>query len=60
MVSEIPEKHQDLLLDSTRAYAYLATIMRDGSPQATPVWFDVSDGMIRVNTAEGTYQERVA
>jgi PPOX class probable F420-dependent enzyme len=27
--------------------------MPDGAPQVTPVWVDLSDGCIRVNTAEG-------
>ena|SRR3990170_168345 len=53
MTAQIPEGFHDLLQDSTRAYAYLATTMADGSPQVTPVWFDVVDGLIRVNTAEG-------
>jgi PPOX class probable F420-dependent enzyme len=53
MTAQIPEGFQDLLQDGTRAYAYLATTMADGSPQVTPVWFDVKDGLIRVNTAEG-------
>jgi len=53
MTAQIPEAFQDLLQDSTRAYAYLATTMADGSPQATPVWFDTKDGRIRVNTSEG-------
>jgi PPOX class probable F420-dependent enzyme len=53
MVEGVAEKDQDLLKDETRAYAYLATVMKDGSPQVTPVWFDVAGGLIRVNTAEG-------
>jgi len=53
MTAQIPEGFHDLLQDSTRAYAYLATTMADGSPQVTPVWFDTKDGLIRVNTAEG-------
>jgi PPOX class probable F420-dependent enzyme len=53
MTAQIPEGFQDLLQDGTHAYAYLATTMADGSPQVTPVWFDVKDGLIRVNTAEG-------
>jgi PPOX class probable F420-dependent enzyme len=27
--------------------------MDDGTPQVTPVWFDYTDGEIRVNTATG-------
>ena len=53
MTTVIPEDFQDLMRDGTRAFAYLATLMKDGSPQATPVWFDMADGLIRVNTAPG-------
>jgi PPOX class probable F420-dependent enzyme len=34
------------------------TVMADGSPQVTPVWFDYSDGVIRVNTAKGRVKSR--
>ena len=34
----IPDKHLDL--QHKKAFANLATIMADGSPQVTPVWFD--------------------
>lgn len=54
----IPESLRDLFLDATRAFAVLATSMPDGSPQATPVWFDVEEDMIRVNTARGRTKER--
>lgn len=53
MIPGIPKRLQSLLNDETRAYAFLATTMPDGSPQVTPVWFDVTDGKIRINTAEG-------
>ncbi len=58
MTAQIPEAFQDLLQDSARAYAYLATTMADGSPQATPVWFDTKDERIRVNTTVGTTKWR--
>src|SRR5260370_10371301 len=32
--------------------------MPDGSPQVTPVWFDVADGKVRVNTARGRVKDR--
>jgi PPOX class probable F420-dependent enzyme len=32
--------------------------MADGSPQVTPVWFDYTDGVIRVNTAKGRVKSR--
>jgi PPOX class probable F420-dependent enzyme len=47
----IPEKYQDLLQKKT--VAMLGTVMADGSPQVTPVWFDVQHGEIWVNTAAG-------
>ena len=39
---KIPESHLDLIQDETPAYAYLATIMQDGTPQVTPIWFNFS------------------
>jgi PPOX class probable F420-dependent enzyme len=32
--------------------------MPNGSPQVTPVWFDVAEGLIRVNTARGRAKYR--
>lgn len=46
------------LLQQKKAFANLATLMPDGSPQVTPVWFDHHDGMIRVNTAKGRVKAR--
>jgi PPOX class probable F420-dependent enzyme len=36
----------------------LATINPDGSPTATPVWVDVEDGHVLVNTAIGRRKEQ--
>jgi len=33
--------------------AHLATLMKDGMPQSTPLWVDFEDGYVYVNTAEG-------
>jgi PPOX class probable F420-dependent enzyme len=57
-VTEIPEMFLDLLQDEKKAFAHLATIMPDGSPQNTPVWFDYSGGKIRVNSARGRVKAR--
>jgi PPOX class probable F420-dependent enzyme len=54
---EFPEKYRDLLTDK-KAFASLATIMPDGTPQVTPVWFDVAGDVIRVNTAKGRTKAR--
>ncbi|MFO0755583.1 MAG: PPOX class F420-dependent oxidoreductase [Byssovorax sp.] len=53
----IPESHLDLLTQK-KSYAHLATLMPDGSPQVTPVWFDYVDGKVRVNTARGRVKDR--
>lgn len=34
-------------------FAFLATIMPDGSPQVTPTWIDTDNKYIIINTAEG-------
>ena len=53
-----PKKYQDLLKPETKAYLFLATIMPDGSPQVTPVWFDNDGKHILVNTNEGRIKDR--
>src|SRR6201987_4325772 len=53
----VPDKCLDLL-QHKKAIANLATIMADGSPQVTPVWFDYTGGVIRVNTAKGRVKAR--
>jgi PPOX class probable F420-dependent enzyme len=54
----IPESHRDLLTPDARAFAYLATLMPDGSPQLTPVWFDVDGDHILINTAKGRVKDK--
>jgi PPOX class probable F420-dependent enzyme len=53
----IPDSYLDLV-QQKKAFASLATVMADGSPQVTPVWFDYTDGKIRVNTAKGRVKSR--
>lgn len=55
-MADIPEKFRDLM--TKKAFANIATVMPDGSPQVTPVWFDYTDGKIRVNTAKGRVKAR--
>ncbi len=38
--------------------AFVATSMKDGSPQITPTWVDVEDNLILVNTAVGRLKQR--
>ena len=54
----VPESHSDLLQDEKRALAILATTMDDGSPQATPVWFDMEGETLCFNTARGRVKDR--
>jgi PPOX class probable F420-dependent enzyme len=56
-MADIPAEFRDLL-EEKKAFANLATIMPDGSPQVTPVWFDYTNGAIRVNTAKGRTKAR--
>ena len=42
------EKFRDLL--EGKGYAHLATLMPDGSPQVTPVWFDYDGTYILIST----------
>jgi PPOX class probable F420-dependent enzyme len=36
----------------------LTTLRRDGSPHSTPVWADVEDGVVSINTEEGRAKVR--
>jgi PPOX class probable F420-dependent enzyme len=56
-MARIPDNYLDLL-NQKKAFASLATIMANGSPQVTPVWFDCHAGNIRVNTAKGRVKSR--
>jgi hypothetical protein len=56
-MASIPDKYLDLL-QQKKAFAELATVMPDGTPQVTPVWFDYSGGKVRVNTAKGRVKAR--
>ncbi len=40
-------------LFSEKNLVYIATVMKDGAPQVSPVWANYDDGYILVNTAEG-------
>ena len=56
-MAAIPADYLDLLQQKT-TFAHLATIMPDGTPQVTPVWFDYTDGKIRINSAKGRVKTR--
>ncbi|HWA80235.1 MAG TPA: PPOX class F420-dependent oxidoreductase [Acetobacteraceae bacterium] len=56
-MATIPAQYMDLL-EQKKAFASLATLMQDGTPQVTPVWFDYKDGVVRVNSAKGRVKVR--
>ncbi|HEY7081102.1 MAG TPA: PPOX class F420-dependent oxidoreductase [Nitrososphaeraceae archaeon] len=45
-----------LLLDKN--FAFISTLMSDGSPQVTPTWIDVEDNIILINTAKGRIKHK--
>jgi PPOX class probable F420-dependent enzyme len=56
-MAAIPAEYMDLLQQKP-TFAHLATIMPNGTPQVTPVWFDYTNGKIRVNSAKGRVKVR--
>src|SRR5918999_2833392 len=55
-MAEIPQAYRDLF--SKPAFAHLVTLMPDGSPQVTPVWVDLQNGTVVINTAKGRLKDR--
>ena len=39
-------------------FAFVATLMKDGSPQITPTWIDFDGKTILINTAEGRIKQK--
>jgi PPOX class probable F420-dependent enzyme len=57
-MKNFPAEYLDLLKDETKAYLFLATIMADGSPQVTPIWFNADENYILINTNEGRIKDK--
>jgi len=55
-MAAIPDQYKDLL--EKKAFAHLGTLMKDGSPQVTPVWFDHDGTHIRINSAKGRRKDK--
>ena len=51
----IPEQYKDLL--EKQAFGNLGTLMKDGSPQVTPVWVDYDGKYVRINSAKGRVKD---
>jgi PPOX class probable F420-dependent enzyme len=58
IMSKITEPVAQLLRGKN--FAYLSTLMMDGSPQVTPTWVDLDEGgnNILINTAEGRIKQK--
>lgn len=39
-------------------FAFLSSLMKDGSPQVTPTWTDIENGYILINTAIGRIKQK--
>ena len=55
--TKVPASFMDVMTQK-QSFAHLATVMPDGTPQVTPVWFDMSGDKVRVNTARGRVKDR--
>ncbi len=58
-IAMIPDDKRDLLSPEKRAYANLALVLSDGSPQVTPIWFTWDGQHIIINTARGRVKDKV-
>ncbi|HET9531055.1 MAG TPA: PPOX class F420-dependent oxidoreductase [Blastocatellia bacterium] len=56
MPDAIPEEYMDLF--QKKAFANLATLMPDGTPQVTPVWVDFDGTHVLVNSARGRQKDK--
>jgi len=56
-MATIPSSHADLLT-TKKAFASVATLNTDGSPQVTPVWVDFDGTHVLINTAKGRVKAR--
>jgi PPOX class probable F420-dependent enzyme len=55
-MSTIPDQFSDLF--KKKAFAQLATIMSDGSPQVTPVWVEYDGKHVVINSAKGRTKDK--
>ena len=55
-MASIPDGYKDIL--QKKAFANLATVNTDGTPQVTPVWVDFDGTHVRFNTAKGRVKDK--
>lgn len=56
MSNMIPDEFRDLFEKKT--FGHLATLMKDGTPQVTPVWCDYDGTFVRFNSAKGRLKDK--
>lgn len=56
MTDNMDQKAENLF--KGKNLVFVATLMKDGSPQLSPVWADYENGFIFVNTAEGRIKHK--
>ena len=56
MTQKLSEEQRGIF--SKKAFVHLATRMKDGSPQVSPVWVDTDGDYIVVNSAKGRLKDR--
>ena len=54
----IPENFTDLLSWEKKSFAHLALVLRDGTPQCTPLWFDYDGTHVIINSALGRVKDK--
>jgi len=59
MAVVIPERLKDLLARDKKAFACLALVKSDGTPQVTPIWFDYDGTLFIFNTSRGRVKDRI-
>ena len=60
-MSEINEKIMEPVakIIKKKSFAFLGTLMKDGSPHVSPVWIDITDNnIILINTAKGRIKQK--
>ena len=45
-------------LFENKNFVFVSSLMKDGSPQVTPIWVDIENGYILVNTAIGRIKQK--
>lgn len=57
MAAAIPENFKDLVTTKL-TFAHLGTVMKNGTPQVTPIWFSFDGENILLNSAKGRIKDR--